>query len=391
MKKNSFFAVMILIALQGLGQTKPGILKMDKYGAFTGDEWVTILLGGNKAAFEEKATITFPAFATLFEAFVKDSLKEQGVEAALDNSIVKPFPAGTKIRTQRNDGSWITRDVYPGEEGLYHVPTGIYWLSFKCGNLCSIKKTISNSGSGTGSTAGNVPGSSSGGGASSATATVTGGGSNGAPVITVVIPQIMGTGGTNNSGETEKKVISWEDGRAIGKQYINDINDQTLTTLAIADKINNLGSNNRGNGNCNTCPSGNTNTNINGGAIPYYQTGTVLVTGQTPQGGGNQTIITDRRSAAGEIAIGAAGTFLGNGALLALDRYVLNRGQNNNVRYNNTQTGNIRYGDVRWNRPGYSGDSRPLEEEGFSGDSGPRGTYNNTQQNRTGQYSNTHQ
>jgi hypothetical protein len=119
--------------------SKPGILQIDHYGAFSGDQIVDFLNGNNAAEFEKKATIKLATYRVMVENFVKGSLGEASIASTIDNSTIKAIPAGTKVRTARNDGTWITRDAYPGEKGFNHTPTGINWISFSCMNLTDVQ------------------------------------------------------------------------------------------------------------------------------------------------------------------------------------------------------------------------------------------------------------
>ncbi len=131
-------------------QSKSGILQKDYYGKFTANQWEGFLAGNDAKAFEEKATVKLKTYLVDVNDFVKKQLNEKDIAGAMDNSIKKAFPADADVYTSRADGSWITRKTYPGEEGFYHVPTGTYWLSFECGNLCNFKVKAVDPGSLTG-------------------------------------------------------------------------------------------------------------------------------------------------------------------------------------------------------------------------------------------------
>lgn len=121
-------------------QTKSGILKKDNYGDFSADKWEEFLAGQNAAEFEKKSNIKLQDYQVIIEDFVKTKLGEPNTAAAVANSEKVSFPAGADIYTAASDGkTWITRKTYLNETGFYHTPTGIYWLSFKCGNLCLVK------------------------------------------------------------------------------------------------------------------------------------------------------------------------------------------------------------------------------------------------------------
>lgn len=128
----------VAIGVNNTNAQKPGILKIDNYGDFTGDDWVDFLGGKRVLDFEKKSTIKLADYRVMVESFVKTELKEASIASAIDNSTVKPIPAGTKVYTCRNDGTWITRDAYAGEKGFNHTPTGKNWLSFSCGNLTDV-------------------------------------------------------------------------------------------------------------------------------------------------------------------------------------------------------------------------------------------------------------
>lgn len=127
---------MVLSAHHTKAQTKSGILKKDYYGTFNGDDWEDFLAGRRADDFEKKSNVTLKDYLqTSVSKFVKEELKEASIASAVANSTVQPFPADATVVTQNTAGEWIKRNAYPGERGYFHTPTGMYWLSFSCGNL----------------------------------------------------------------------------------------------------------------------------------------------------------------------------------------------------------------------------------------------------------------
>lgn len=139
MKKIFFFATMILIVLQGFTNPNPslksGVLQKDHYGAFTGNQWEEFFLGLNADVFNAKANITLSEYKAQVESYVQSRFKKT-LPQMMDESEVYDFPDGVTVRTARLNGEFINRAKYGGEKGYYHTPTGTYWLSFKCGNIC---------------------------------------------------------------------------------------------------------------------------------------------------------------------------------------------------------------------------------------------------------------
>lgn len=142
--RKFFKMVVVIIVMMSTAnaQTKSGILKKDNYGDFSADKWEEFLAGQNAAEFEKKSNIKLQDYQVIIEDFVKTKLGEPNTAAAVANSEKVSFPVGADIYTAASDGkTWITRKTYLNETGFYHTPTGTYWLSFKCGNLCLVKDT----------------------------------------------------------------------------------------------------------------------------------------------------------------------------------------------------------------------------------------------------------
>ncbi len=117
---------------------KAGILQISHYGLFTGAQWEGFLNRENAVEFEKYSNIKLFEFLDNFVTpYVKDQLKEASIASAMDNSTMEQFPAGADVLTMNSEGEWKKRTVRPGESGFFHHPTGIYWLSFSCGNLMS--------------------------------------------------------------------------------------------------------------------------------------------------------------------------------------------------------------------------------------------------------------
>lgn len=137
MKKITvLFLLATMFVINTKAQTKSGILKKDHYGSFTGDDWEDFLAGRRAADFEKKSNVKLQSYLDNQVApFVKDQLKEPTIASAVANSTVVSFPADADVYTVTTDGTWITRKAYPGEKGFFHTATGMYWISFSCGNL----------------------------------------------------------------------------------------------------------------------------------------------------------------------------------------------------------------------------------------------------------------
>jgi hypothetical protein len=149
MKKS---IVLLLMATFGLayitnGQTKSGILKKDHYGSFSGDDWEDFLAGRRAADFEKKSNVKLDDYLkNQVTPFVTSKLSESSIKSAVANSTVVAFPEDADVYTTTTDGTWMTRKAYPGEKGFFHTPSGLYWISFSCGNLTAFgpgpKKTV---------------------------------------------------------------------------------------------------------------------------------------------------------------------------------------------------------------------------------------------------------
>lgn len=137
MKKISvLFLLATMFAINTKAQTKSGILKKDNYGSFTGDDWEDFLAGRRADEFEKKSNVKLlPYLQNQVLPFVNNELKEPTIASAVANSTVVSFPEGAMVHTITTDGTWIDRVVYPGEKGFFHTATGMYWISFSCGNL----------------------------------------------------------------------------------------------------------------------------------------------------------------------------------------------------------------------------------------------------------------
>lgn len=144
MKKVLIFvmSLALLVSVNTKAQTKSGILKKDAYGAFNGDDWEDILSGNRSEDFEKKSNVKLSDYLqNQVLPFVKDQLKEPSIASAVANSTVVSFPEGADVYTATANGTWIHRTAYPGEKGFFHTSTGLYWLSFSCGNLTAFGST----------------------------------------------------------------------------------------------------------------------------------------------------------------------------------------------------------------------------------------------------------
>lgn len=141
MKKIALlFTVLICTHNITEAQTKSGILKKDYYNFFSGDDWEDFLAGRRADDFEKKSNVKLDDYLkNQVTPFVKGELKEASIASAVANSTVVDFPKDADVYTTTTDGTWITRKAYPGEKGFFHTATGIYWLSFSCGNLTAFR------------------------------------------------------------------------------------------------------------------------------------------------------------------------------------------------------------------------------------------------------------
>lgn len=127
---------LVTLSINTKSQSKSGILQKDHYGTFNGNDWEDFLAGRRAAEFEKKANVKLDDYLKkMVTPFVKEQLKEEAIASAVANSTVVIFPEGVDVYTSDTQGNWITRKAYPGEKGFFHTPTGLYWLSFSCGNL----------------------------------------------------------------------------------------------------------------------------------------------------------------------------------------------------------------------------------------------------------------
>lgn len=120
-------------------QTKSGIFKKDYYGTRTADQWEEYLSGNNSNDFNKIANVELKTYLEKgVGPYVAKKLGEPSIASAVANSTVVSIPEGTDVLTVNTAGEWITRKAYPGEKGFMHTSTGIFWLSFQCGNLVDI-------------------------------------------------------------------------------------------------------------------------------------------------------------------------------------------------------------------------------------------------------------
>lgn len=148
-------ATTLLLAINTKAQ-KSGILKKDHYGAFSGDDWEDFLAGKRAEDFNKKSNVLLATYIKDgITPYVAKELKEPTIAAAVANSTVAEIPEGTDVLTVGTDGVWFTRKAYKGEKGFLHNPTGKFWMSFQCGNLCNVAL---NKPAGTYTGPGNVPG-----------------------------------------------------------------------------------------------------------------------------------------------------------------------------------------------------------------------------------------
>ena len=118
---------------------KGGILQKDQYGAFTGNDWEDFLLGNRADDFNAKSNVKLDTYLEKgITPYISKRLNEKSISSAVDNSIVVTLPAGTEVHTFDIAGNPKTRTSLPGEKGFMHIPTGVFWLSFQCGNLVDI-------------------------------------------------------------------------------------------------------------------------------------------------------------------------------------------------------------------------------------------------------------
>lgn len=145
MKKITVLLLMATMFAYNTKAQKSGILQKDHYGDFTGDQWENFLAGKNATDFQAKSNVDLqPYLDIMVTPFVKQELKEKSITDAVGNSTVTTIPAGATVYTIQTDGTWKTRTAYigkdgKGEKGFLHNPTGIFWLSFECGNLVNNK------------------------------------------------------------------------------------------------------------------------------------------------------------------------------------------------------------------------------------------------------------
>lgn len=121
-------------ANSSLNAGKSGILKKQYYGTFTADDFEDFYAGKRAKDFEAKANVTLPQYLQMLDGLVKGRLKEPNIAAAMQNSTVKAFPAGSQVLTSDSEGNWFYRLAYADETGFYHEPTGTMWVSFSCAN-----------------------------------------------------------------------------------------------------------------------------------------------------------------------------------------------------------------------------------------------------------------
>lgn len=145
MKKITVLLLLATMFAYNTKAQKSGILQKDHYGDFTGDQWENFLAGKNATDFQAKSNVDLqPYLDIMVTPFVKQELKEKSITDAVGNSTVTTIPAGATVYTIQTDGTWKTRTAYigkdgKGEKGFLHNPTGIFWLSFECGNLVNNK------------------------------------------------------------------------------------------------------------------------------------------------------------------------------------------------------------------------------------------------------------
>ncbi len=136
MKKIVLLLMVVLTTYITNSQTKSGILKKDYYGSFSGDDWEDFLAGRRAADFEKKSNVKLDDYLKKqVTPFVTTKLNESSIASAVANSTVVAFPEDADVYTTTTDGTWITRKAYPGEKGFFHTASGLYWISFSCGNL----------------------------------------------------------------------------------------------------------------------------------------------------------------------------------------------------------------------------------------------------------------
>lgn len=139
MKKVLLLMITFTVIFNNAKAQKSGILKKDFYGTFSADKWEEFLAGKNAGEFDPKANVTLATYLEKgVSPFVLKRLGEASIASAVANSTVVELSAGTDVLTVNTAGEWITRKAYPGEKGFMHTTTGIFWISFSCGNLCNI-------------------------------------------------------------------------------------------------------------------------------------------------------------------------------------------------------------------------------------------------------------
>ncbi len=217
-------------------QTKSGVLKKDNYGSFTGDDYESFLQGKDEAKFEAKSSISLKSYLNIVQNFATATLKESSIESAVQNSTVQQFPADADVYTHgitsTGEMKWFTRKAYPGETGFYHTTTGLYWLSFSCGNLTAFGPGPT--------TTGTTPAPYVGPNLKPATSVTTAGGPN---------------SNTNFNSNVFSNDVPWNTGYGIYSQGRND-----RTTDFSQDAMMFMAIQKAGSSNCNTCPTGGTTT-----------------------------------------------------------------------------------------------------------------------------------
>lgn len=212
-------------------QTKSGVLKKDNYGSFTGDDYESFLQGKDAAKFEAKSNISLKSYLNIVQNFATATLKESSIESAVQNSTVQPFPADADVYTHGITSTgqmvWMTRKAYPGERGFFHTTTGLYWLSFSCGNLTAFGPGPT--------TTGTTPAPYVGPNLKPATPATTAGGPN---------------ANTNFNSNVFSNDVSWNVGYGIYSQGRND-----RTTDFSQDAMMFMAIQKAGGSNCNTCPT----------------------------------------------------------------------------------------------------------------------------------------
>lgn len=330
MKKIVLLLIAVFtLAIYTKAQGKSGILKKDYYGSFSGDDWEDFLAGRRSSDFEKKSNVKLDDYLKkMVTPFVKTELKEPTISSAVANSTVVDFPKDADVYTTTTDGTWITRKAYPGEKGFFHTQTGIYWLSFSCGNLTAFKT-------------GPAPVKKS-----------------DVAYIEPVLEKTTGSGQNNNNNILlANQGVDWNTGYGIYSQGRNDrtsaFSEDALMFMAIQKSTSS---------NCSTCPSS---------AVTYSAPPSVYYSAPAAQPANyaqNSTITVKEKANGWEIANTVAN--VAQTALYGINTfrgYRIEGNRNPTVRYGNGYNPTVSYGNVGFQGSNQLGFSTSGGQFGSSG------------------------